>query len=83
MLTFTTATKRLLPGDRVVLFTDGVTEVTGKNGEEFGEARLLALLRENRSLCAMDLQRIIFEAAGSFSQEHWHDDATLVVIAAE
>jgi sigma-B regulation protein RsbU (phosphoserine phosphatase) len=83
MLTFTTATKRLLPGDRVVLFTDGVTEVTGKNGEEFGEARLLSLLRENRTLCAMDLQRIIFEAAGNFSQEHWHDDATLVVIAAE
>ena len=35
----------LQPGDRVVLNTDGVSECPSPDGEEFGTARLLALLR--------------------------------------
>ena len=32
----------LLPGDRLIMFTDGVTKATDSSGEEFGEARLIA-----------------------------------------
>jgi phosphoserine phosphatase RsbU/P len=80
---FSTGTYDLGAGDRVLLFTDGVTEAHVAEGEEFGEARLLELLEKNREASAVDLQKIILEAAGEFCGGHWHDDATLIVIAVE
>ena len=41
---FSTGTCDLTSGDRVLLFTDGVTEARVPEGEEFGETRLLDLL---------------------------------------
>ncbi len=79
--TYAMGTVQLEPGDRVVLFTDGVTEVNNPAGEEFGEERLLALLREHRASSAGELQRKILAAASEFSGGHWHDDATLLVLA--
>ena len=35
---------QLAPGDTLVLYTDGITEATNSNGEEFGESRLLDTL---------------------------------------
>ena len=72
---------QLSPGDRVVLFTDGVTEASNLAGEEFGEARLLRLLEEYRTLSAEELQAKILAAAGEFSGGRWQDDATLLVLA--
>ena len=37
---------RLQPGDRVLLYTDGILEATNRNGEEFGIARLGESLRK-------------------------------------
>jgi sigma-B regulation protein RsbU (phosphoserine phosphatase) len=80
---FSTGTYDLASGDRVLLFTDGVTEAHVADGEEFGEARLLELLEQNREASAEDLQQIVLQAAGEFCRGHWHDDATLIVIAVE
>ncbi len=71
----------LIPGDRVLLFTDGVTEACSPEGEEFGDARLLQVLEENRELSAENLQRKILSVVGEFCRGHWHDDATLIAIA--
>jgi phosphoserine phosphatase RsbU/P len=71
----------LASGDRALLFTDGVTEACDPDGEEFGEARLLQLLEENRELSAEDLQRKILSVVAEFCRGHWHDDATLIAIA--
>lgn len=71
----------LASGDRVLLFTDGVTEACNPEGEEFGDARLLQLLEENRELSAEDLQRKILSVVAEFCRGHWHDDATLIAIA--
>ena len=49
----------LTEGDRLVLFTDGITETTDRHGEEFGETRLLAVLQENRALGAAKIQKNI------------------------
>jgi serine phosphatase RsbU (regulator of sigma subunit) len=38
----------LLPGDTLVLYTDGVTEAFNDRGEEFGEQRLVDSLRRHR-----------------------------------
>jgi phosphoserine phosphatase RsbU/P len=80
---FTMGTQELATGDRVVLFTDGVTEARNADGEEFGESGLLRLLEGNREAGAQDLQKAILRTIGEFCLGNWHDDATLVVIAVE
>jgi sigma-B regulation protein RsbU (phosphoserine phosphatase) len=79
--TFAAGAAKLAPGDRVIFFTDGVTEACDAAGEEFGDARLLHLLQEHRMATASALQEKILAVAGEFSQGHWHDDATLLVLA--
>jgi sigma-B regulation protein RsbU (phosphoserine phosphatase) len=68
-------------GDRLVLFTDGVTEVSSAAGEEFGEERLVTVLLENRHLSARELQERILAEVAKFSGGRFEDDATLVVVA--
>jgi sigma-B regulation protein RsbU (phosphoserine phosphatase) len=72
---------QLSAGDRVILFTDGVTEACSPADEEFGEARLLRLLKEHRTLSADELQAKILAAVAEFSGGRWQDDATLLVLA--
>jgi serine phosphatase RsbU (regulator of sigma subunit) len=72
---------QLFPGDRVVLFTDGVTEACNPAGEEFGEARLLRLLEAHSALSADELQAKILAVVAEFSGGRWQDDATLLVLA--
>jgi sigma-B regulation protein RsbU (phosphoserine phosphatase) len=79
---FAMATYTLLAGDRVLLFTDGVAEASLPDGEEFGDARLIQLLRENSEASAEELQKTILTTVGTFCGGNWHDDATLIVIAA-
>jgi hypothetical protein len=68
------------PGDRLVLFTDGVSEATDAAGEMFGETRIEELVSSSRrSLSAAELQQEIVDAAFSFSGGELEDDVTLVV----
>ena len=80
---FDLGTVDLAPGDRLVLFTDGVTEASNREGEEFGEQRLLSLLKENRALPANALKEKIAAAISEFSGGHLADDATLLILAVE
>jgi sigma-B regulation protein RsbU (phosphoserine phosphatase) len=72
---------QLAAGDRVVLFTDGITEACSPADEEFGEARLLGVLKAHRALSAGELQSKILAVVAEFSGDHWQDDATLLVLA--
>lgn len=78
---FAIGTAQLAPGDRVVFFTDGVTESCDEGGDEFGEARLLQLLQEHRAASASQLLERILATVREFSRGHWQDDATLLVLA--
>lgn len=78
---FSFATVQLVPGDRLILFTDGVTEACDPQGEEFGEERLLRILEEGRALRAGELQEKILGAVADFSRAPWTDDVTLLVLA--
>jgi phosphoserine phosphatase RsbU/P len=79
---FAMGTTQLQPGDRVVFYTDGVTEATDPlTLEEFGEQRLVQLLEQNCASTAKEIQVKILEAAGEFCRGGWHDDATLLVLA--
>jgi phosphoserine phosphatase RsbU/P len=70
-------------GDRLVLFTDGITEARTEDDAEFGEERLLDLTIEHRACSAPALQARLSEAVASFTGGHFQDDATLMVMAAE
>ena len=70
-------------GDRLVLFTDGITEARQADDTEFGEERLIALAVENRACSAPALQARLAEAVALFTGGTFQDDATLIVLAAE
>jgi sigma-B regulation protein RsbU (phosphoserine phosphatase) len=72
----------LRAGDRLVMFTDGLTEATDAGGEEFGEKRLLDLILKNRRRGASELQQSIMAAVKEFCGDEFHDDAALIVLAA-
>jgi len=79
--TYEQGSVQLSAGDRVVLFTDGITEACNAADEEFGEARLLGVLKEHRGLSPAELQSKILAVVAEFSGNHWQDDATLLVLA--
>ena len=70
-------------GDRVILYTDGITEARNADDEEFGEDRLLELVVRHRSCSAPALQARVYDAVSTFTGGRFQDDATLIVMAAE
>ncbi len=71
------------PGDVLSIFTDGITETTATNGEEFGEERLLRALENSRELKAEAILSHVEKAVEEFrSSDHLQDDLTLVVARA-
>lgn len=62
---YTSNSTTLLPGDTVLLYTDGVTEAMDVNGKEFGEERLLQAVGSVSEACASD---IIGKVLGSVRQ---------------
>jgi serine phosphatase RsbU (regulator of sigma subunit)/FixJ family two-component response regulator len=70
-------------GDRVLLFTDGVTEVRNSDGEEFGEFRLIDLLKRVRHLGAREIQTQVMRTVAEFSSGEFQDDATLIAMSAD
>lgn len=67
-------------GDRLVLFTDGLTEATDPSGEQFGEQRLTRLLVDHREQNAEELKEMLFNAAEEFCDHTFRDDAAVMVV---
>lgn len=67
--------------DRLVLLTDGITEAMNAHSEEFGDDRVIELLRRYRNVSASELHRELLQAVDSFTAEGLHDDATLVTVS--
>lgn len=71
----------LRQGDRLVLYTDGVTEAASPGAEQFGDRRLAELIASNRESGAFALQEEIVKAVKEFSGDDLQDDVTLLVLA--
>jgi sigma-B regulation protein RsbU (phosphoserine phosphatase) len=81
-LSFPEATVHLHPGDLLVAYTDGVTEPENDYGE-YGEGRLIQLVRENRHLPLARITEIVIAAVADWIGDNEQpDDVTLVLARA-
>jgi serine phosphatase RsbU (regulator of sigma subunit) len=71
--------RRLETGDVLVLYTDGVTEAFGEDGEEFGERRLVDAVKQHRHLEPHDMLTALVADIREFSPREQSDDITLIV----
>jgi sigma-B regulation protein RsbU (phosphoserine phosphatase) len=69
-------------GDKLLLFTDGLVEVTDAQEEPFGEHNLLRITRENSSASAQELMGLLLAGAAQHGEETFQDDASLMVLKA-
>ena len=76
------AEAKLGPGDTLVLYTDGVTEASNAEQEEFGQMRLLETLQRHSRLGVEELMKAVLEAVQRFSGGKQEDDITLIVARA-
>ena len=73
---------QLYEGDKLLVFTDGVTEARDAAGEEFGEQRLQECLRSYAGCNAAELRTLILDEVTEFCAGKFDDDATLMVLIA-
>ena len=69
------------PGDRLVFYTDGITESRNAAGDEYGEERLVDAARRFRTLLAQDMLASLLEEIVAFNNSTYEDDATLIIAA--
>ncbi len=74
---------KLEPGDKVILYTDGIVEAMNEQEEIYGFDRLLDVVKNSQTKTAESLLEEIKgqvnEFAGAAAQ---HDDITIIVIQA-
>jgi len=82
--TFENHRAELKRGDRLVLYTDGVTEALNPRNEAYGEQRLIAEIEADGNATADSLVERVFRSvtrfAGTAAQS---DDITLAVLVRE
>jgi serine phosphatase RsbU (regulator of sigma subunit) len=71
------------PGDVFLFITDGITECLGAGGDDFGEDRVLALLKRNAGAGAREIRDEMTASVRAFSASaQQFDDQTVVVVKA-
>ncbi len=76
---------QLHPGDRLVMYSDGVLEAANPDMELFGEQRLLEQLGRSSDLSDQELTASVIKALKDFAATDSlaHDDVTIIVLTAE
>jgi sigma-B regulation protein RsbU (phosphoserine phosphatase) len=76
---YVTAARHLRPGERLILFTDGLVEVSGDDGEPFGRNRLACLVGELIGLPLGEMiNRLIARATACRQGRELEDDVTVL-----
>ncbi|MBU42740.1 MAG: hypothetical protein CMN76_05940 [Spirochaetaceae bacterium] len=69
----------VLEGDRLILFTDGVTELRNEAGEFLGEQRVLEFLRSESHRSSEELSDALMEFVHSWQSEPQDDIAVVIM----
>lgn len=72
----------LQKGDKILLYTDGLFEVSNPSEELFGEERVYEVLKENYNLPAVEFGNLLLQSVMNWSKnkEKLEDDIALIVI---
>ena len=80
-LTFTSSSITLKPSDKLILYTDGVTETRNREGKLFGEGQFMDLLTANASLTPEALAKLILSRLDKFrDNQKISDDTTFFIV---
>ena len=72
----------MLPGDRLLTYTDGATDAQNLDEEPFGERRLLEVAKANVRATPIEMRTAVFDDIKSFvGDAPQEDDITLMVVA--
>jgi sigma-B regulation protein RsbU (phosphoserine phosphatase) len=77
---YTSGRHDLIAGDRLVCFTDGITEAASPADEEFGDARLIETLGALAAYRAPAIAEGLMQAVTTWTGGAAQDDATLIVV---
>ena len=78
---FVQNTVTIVPGDTVVLYTDGVTEAMNGSGEQFGMKRLQEIFAASAPEDSREANQAVFDAVSSFAGDiDASDDITCVTL---
>jgi sigma-B regulation protein RsbU (phosphoserine phosphatase) len=73
----------MMTGDILVAYTDGISEAMNKADEEWGEERMIEVIKACQGLVAQEVLQRILSAADVFAAgAEQHDDMTLVILRA-
>jgi len=67
--------------DRLVMYTDGITESHNATGEEFGERRLINLTLGLMDSEPVEMTEAMFRAVSEFNSGNFEDDLTILALA--
>lgn len=70
-------------GDRLLLVTDGITEASDRDEQEFGEEKLADAALACSKRTSGEMCNALLNQVSAFCNAHFQDDATLLVIAAK
>lgn len=70
----------LSAGDRLVLYTDGLTEARSADGSFFGETAFEQTLREGKEMRAEQLAELLIDAVESFTEGSQNDDLAVLIV---
>jgi len=73
----------LAAGDRLILYTDGITEAEDAAFEPYGEDRLACAAARHAGQNATPLLAALFDDAAAFTAGRFRDDATMLVAAVD
>ncbi|MCW5982471.1 MAG: SpoIIE family protein phosphatase [Bryobacteraceae bacterium] len=74
-------TSSLAPGDKLIVYTDGLTDARSEDGQVFGVKRLMSMLKRLRCAGCEELHQAIVEELEEFTGEaEQADDVTLLVV---
>ncbi len=72
---------KLCPGDKLLLYTDGVTEAQAPDESFFGDERLLRVVSETKDKSQREMVEVLREKVNKFENGSDHyDDATLLAL---
>jgi sigma-B regulation protein RsbU (phosphoserine phosphatase) len=78
--TYETTKRNLTMGDRLVIYTNGITEAVNSDDEEFGIERLQQFLAQNTEMTTEEFADNLIEEVADWTGHKPGDDLTLIVI---